>query len=85
MKIVIEFYRTRDADEAHAVVARETTQAADLDSAIEIARQLSRTLDMPQQPDAMTITDSNGLTLYSGLSTPLPPLKKGYNNERPQQ
>lgn len=50
MKIVIEFYRTRDADNAHTVVARETTQAADLDSAIEIARQLSRTLDMPQQP-----------------------------------
>jgi hypothetical protein len=43
MKIVVEFYRTRDADNAHAVVARETTQAADLDSAIEIARQLSRT------------------------------------------
>ena len=42
MKIVIEFYRTRDADEAHAVVARETTQAADLDSAIEITRQLSK-------------------------------------------
>ena len=37
MKIVIEFYRTRDADDAHAVVARETTEAADLNEAIEIA------------------------------------------------
>ena len=66
MKIVVEFYRTRDADNAHAVVARETTQAADLDSAIEIARQLSRTLDMPQQPDAMTITEAAGAVLYAG-------------------
>ena len=66
MKIVIEFYRTRDADDAHAVVARETTEAADLDDAIEIARHLSRNLDMPQQPDAVTITDASGLTLYSG-------------------
>ncbi|WP_342634131.1 hypothetical protein [Mesorhizobium tamadayense] len=43
MKIVIDFYRTRDVEDAHAVVARETAEAADLDDAIEIARQLSRT------------------------------------------
>jgi hypothetical protein len=30
------------------------------------ARQLSLTLDMPQQPDAMTITHADGTTLYSG-------------------
>ncbi|GGB05867.1 hypothetical protein GCM10011491_37440 [Brucella endophytica] len=66
MKIVIDFYRTRDVDDAHAVVARETAEAADLGGAIEIAWQLLRTLDMPQQPDAMTITDAKGLTLYSG-------------------
>ena len=47
MKVVIEFYRTRDLDDAHAVVARETTETADLDDAIEIAPQLSRTLDLP--------------------------------------
>lgn len=66
MKIVIEFYRIGDADEAHAIVGRETAEAADLDGAIEIARQLSQTLDMPQRPDAMTITDARGATLYSG-------------------
>jgi hypothetical protein len=66
MKIEIGFYRTRDADNAHAVVAHETTEAADLDDAIEIARQLSQTLDMPQQPDALTIFDAKGLVLHSG-------------------
>ena len=40
MKIMIEFYRTREADDAHAVLGRETAEAADLDDAIEIARPL---------------------------------------------
>ncbi|MEI3855897.1 MULTISPECIES: hypothetical protein [unclassified Ensifer] len=43
MKIVIEFYRIRNVDDAHAVL-----EAADLDEAIEFALELSRTLDMPQ-------------------------------------
>ncbi|MFN4272152.1 MAG: DUF6894 family protein [Aliihoeflea sp.] len=66
MKIVIEFYRTRDADDAHAVVGRETAEAADLDAAIALARQLALELAMPQRPDAMTIRDADGATLYSG-------------------
>lgn len=66
MKIVIEFYRTRDADDAHAVLGRESAEAADVDSAIELARQLSHSLEMPQRPDAMTITDADGQTLYAG-------------------
>lgn len=65
MKIVIEFYRTRAADDAHAVVGREAAQADDIDEAVEIAGQLSRTLDMPQRPDAMTISDGDGNKLYS--------------------
>ena len=65
MKIVIEFYRTRDADEAHAIVGRETAEAADLDDAIGIAQRLPQTLDMPQRPNAMTITDAKGAALYS--------------------
>ncbi|RUZ68106.1 hypothetical protein [Mesorhizobium sp. M7A.F.Ca.US.007.01.1.1] len=67
MKIVIEFYRTREADDAHAVLGRETAEAADLEDAIEIARVLAGTLNMPQRPDAMTIADTNGATLYSGV------------------
>ncbi len=61
MHIVIEFYRTRDRDNAHAVVGRETAEAADLDDAMEIAR-----LPLPQRPDAMTITDGAGPVLYAG-------------------
>ena len=48
MKLVTEFYRTRQTDDAHAVVGRETIEAGDLANAIEIARLLSQTLDMPQ-------------------------------------
>ena len=48
MKVVIEFYRTRETDDAHAVVGRETVEAVDLANAIEIAHLLSQTLDMPQ-------------------------------------
>ena len=66
MRIVIEFYRTRGTDDAHAVVGRETMEAADLDDAMELARQLSQTLDMPQRPDAMTITGVTGTVLYTG-------------------
>lgn len=66
MQVAIEFYRTRDTDDAHAVVGREIVEAADLDDAMEVARLLSQTLDMPQRPDAMTITDATGTALYSG-------------------
>ncbi|YBV95234.1 hypothetical protein M1D80_16535 [Phyllobacteriaceae bacterium JZ32] len=65
MQIVIEFYRTREKDDAHAVVGRETAETADLDDAIDVARWLSQTLDMPQRPDAMTITDAIGTVLYA--------------------
>ncbi|MGT2468111.1 hypothetical protein ACVOMV_30045 [Mesorhizobium atlanticum] len=67
MKVVIEFYRTRAADDAHAVVGRETVDAADLDAAIEIARLLARTLNMPQWPDAVAIADAEGATIYSSI------------------
>jgi hypothetical protein len=66
MKIVIEFYRTRDADDAHAVIGRETVEVDDLDGAIAAARLLAQTLDMPQRPDSMTITHANGKIHYSG-------------------
>lgn len=70
MKIVIQFYRTREADEAHAVVGRETAEAAGLDQAIEIARRLSQTLDMPQRPDAISISDGDGNKLFSSKFDP---------------
>jgi hypothetical protein len=66
MNMVIEFFRIREADDALAIVGREIADATDLDDAIEIARHLWQTLDMPQRPDAMTISDSEGNKLYSG-------------------
>ncbi|MDF2617559.1 MAG: hypothetical protein K0S00_218 [Xanthobacteraceae bacterium] len=65
MKIVIEFYRVRPQDDAHAVVGRETEEAVDLDAAIERALALAQTLDMPQRPDALIITDAQGRRLHS--------------------
>lgn len=67
MKFVVEFYRTRQTDDAHAVVGRETIEAGDVATAIEIARLLSQTLDMPQRPDAVAITDLSGAALFSGM------------------
>lgn len=67
MKFVVEFHRTRQADDAHAVVGRETIEAGDLAHAIEIAHLLSQTLDMPQRPDVIAIADLSGAALFSGL------------------
>jgi hypothetical protein len=64
MKLVIAFYRIRVADNAHAVVGRETIIATGLDDAIKIAQHLSQRLDMPQLPDAMSISDGDGNELY---------------------
>lgn len=64
MNFVIAFYRIRVADDAHAVIGQETADAPDLGEAIEIARQLSQNLPMPQRPDAMHISDSEGNELF---------------------
>lgn len=66
MQVVIEFYRIREADDAHAVVGRELVETADLHEAIAIAHELWQTLEMPQQPDATSINDCEGNLLYSG-------------------
>lgn len=66
MKVILEFYRTREADDAHAVIGRETADAVDIADAIRLAQRLLRTLAMPQRPDGMSISDSEGRTLYSG-------------------
>lgn len=67
MKFVVEFYRTRQADDAHAVVGREAIEAGDLAHAIEIAHLLLQTLEMPQRPDAIAIADLSGAALFSGI------------------
>jgi hypothetical protein len=66
MKISIEFYRTRNRDGAHAVLGRVTREASDPDDVIDIARALLATLEMPQWPDAVTISDAGGRELFRG-------------------
>jgi hypothetical protein len=66
MQVVIEFYRTREADDAHALIGREIADAADLADAVKIAHRLGLTLAMPQRPDALSVSDMEGNTLYSG-------------------
>lgn len=66
MRIMIEFYRTRPQDDAHALVARERAEAGDLEEALAIAYRLLQSLSMPQLPDAVTVTDDSGATLHSG-------------------
>lgn len=61
----MEFYRTRIADEAHAVIGREPLEAEDLDAAIRMARLLSVNLNMPQTPDAFVLCDAFGNRLYT--------------------
>lgn len=70
MKFMFVFYRTREADDAHAVVGRETADVANITDAISVGRRLRRTLDMPQRPDAMSISDSGGNKLYSTAFEP---------------
>lgn len=62
----IEFFRTREKDDAHAVVERISFDADGEGAAIEHARLLVRTLNMPQRPDRVTLTDNVGATVFSG-------------------
>jgi hypothetical protein len=66
MKMTFEFYRVRERDDAHARLGRVTREAQGLESAKEIARTLMRTLELPQQPDGVLITDADGAELFSG-------------------
>lgn len=69
MKIVIRFFRVREADGAHAVIGCETVDAVDRDDAIALATRLRASLDMPQRPDGVEITDAAGTPLHSALFT----------------
>jgi hypothetical protein len=66
MEMTFEFYRVRERDDAHARLGRVTREARGLDAAMEFARTLMRTLEMPQRPDAVLITDADGKELFSG-------------------
>lgn len=57
---IIEFFRIRDADNAHATLGRFEHDTIDLEEAKVRAQSLFETLDMPQKPDALRILDQNG-------------------------
>jgi hypothetical protein len=64
MKVLIEFYRVRDCDDAHAVLGRVTCDAIGSEAALKMARALFRTIDMPQMPDAFRVCDVEGNELF---------------------
>lgn len=66
MNFVIEFYRLREEDGAHATLDRISLEAPDIDAAVDVASSLFHTLAMPQVPDQVRICDWGGRELYVG-------------------
>ncbi|MER8632502.1 MAG: hypothetical protein E5Y02_10550 [Mesorhizobium sp.] len=64
MNFVIEFYRSRDAEEA--TLDRVSLEAPTLRAALQGATALFHSLAMPQVPDRLRISDENGSELYAG-------------------
>jgi hypothetical protein len=71
MNVVIEFYRLRELDNAHALLGRVACEVIDTDAAIGMARSLFRTLDMPQEPDIVSINDDLRHELYCATLRPV--------------
>lgn len=69
MNFVIEFYRLRQQDGAHAMLDRVSLVAPDLKAAVEVAGSLFHTLAMPQIPDQVRVCDWAGRELYAGPAT----------------
>ena len=63
---IIEFFRVRGTDEAHAILDRVEHDTTDLEDAKVRAQSLFETLDMPQKPDALRILDQTELRCSSG-------------------
>jgi len=61
---IIEFFRVRDTDQAHATLGRVEHDTLDLKDAKVRARSLFETLDMPQKPDALRVVDERGEELF---------------------
>ncbi|AEH86792.1 hypothetical protein [Mesorhizobium opportunistum] len=64
MNFVIEFYRSRDTEEA--TLDRVSLEATTLRAALQGATALFHSLAMPQIPDRLRISDENGSELYAG-------------------
>jgi hypothetical protein len=57
---IIEFFRIRETDGAHATLDRVEHDTTDLDNAKIRAQSLFDTLNLPQKPDALRIMAQNG-------------------------
>ena len=64
MMFIIEFFRVRGTDEAHATLDRVEHDTTDLKDAKVRAQSLFETLDMPQKPDALRILDQTGAEVF---------------------
>jgi hypothetical protein len=62
---IIEFFRVREADEAHATLGRVEHDTTDLEDAKVRAQSFFETLDIPQKPDALRILDQSGDEVFS--------------------
>ena len=67
---IIEFFRLREADGAEATLDRVEHDTTDLEQAKVRAQSLFETLDMPQKPDALRITDQEGAEVFTWRREP---------------
>jgi hypothetical protein len=65
MQVTIEFFRIREADDAHATLDRVPYSASGLEAAKTHAISLFETLDMPQAPDGLRILDDAGREVFA--------------------
>jgi hypothetical protein len=61
---IIEFFRVRRTDEAHATLDRVEHDATDLEDVKVRALSLFETLEMPQKPDAVRILNHIGEEVF---------------------
>jgi len=61
---IIEFFRVRDTDQAHATLGRVEHDTTNLEAAKVRARSLFETLEMPQKPDALRVIDERGEEVF---------------------
>mgnify|MGYP001382835004 CR=1 FL=1 len=64
MIFIIEFFRIRESDNAHATLDRITHIASDLEGAKVKAKSLFETLNLPQDPDGLRILDQDGHEVF---------------------
>ncbi|MGO4389465.1 hypothetical protein AB4Y85_18210 [Microvirga sp. 2YAF29] len=57
---IVEFFRIRDTDDAHAILDRVEHDTTNLEDAKVRAQSLFETLNLPQKPDGLRILDQSG-------------------------